>query len=42
MSEQLHSRPWQSVWEVTVKVCGVAVARLQGLNWAPILSTGAW
>jgi hypothetical protein len=28
--------------EATVNVCGVAVARLQGLSWAPILSTGTW
>lgn len=28
--------------EATVNACGVAVARLQGLSWAPILSTGTW
>jgi hypothetical protein len=28
--------------EVTVKVCGVAVARLQGQSWASPSSTGTW
>ena len=28
--------------EATVNACGVAVARLQGQSWAPILSTGTW
>jgi hypothetical protein len=28
--------------EATVKVCGVAVARLPGNSWAPPPSTGAW
>jgi hypothetical protein len=28
--------------EVTVKVCGVAVTRLQGKSWTPILPNGAW
>jgi hypothetical protein len=28
--------------EATVKDCGVAVARLQGKNWAPIPSNGTW
>jgi hypothetical protein len=27
--------------EATVKVCGVAVARLQGHSWAPTLSNGS-
>ena len=28
--------------EATVKVCGVAVARLQGNSWVPIPSKGRW
>jgi len=28
--------------EATVKVCGVAVARLQGQSWSPSPSTGTW
>ena len=28
--------------EATVKVCGVAVARLQGQSWAPPSTTGTW
>jgi hypothetical protein len=27
-------------WEATAKACGVAVAKLQGQSWAPILSNG--
>jgi hypothetical protein len=39
---------WGTLWsgdvagrEATVKVCGVAVAMLQGHSWAPTLSTGS-
>jgi len=28
--------------EVTTKVCGVIVTRLQGQSWAPTLPTGTW
>ena len=37
--------PWRLlmlVGEATVKVCGVAVVRLQGQSWAPSPSTGTW
>ena len=42
-----HNGVWGTLWsvyvavrEATVKVCGVAVARLQGHSWAPTLSNG--
>jgi hypothetical protein len=44
----LHVRVWGTPGlvdvagrEATVKVCGVAVARLQGHSWAPTLSNGS-
>lgn len=39
---QLRSGLGLAVPEATVKVCGVAVARLQGKSWAPIPSNGQW
>ena len=39
---RLHQRLLTPAVEATVKVCGVAVARLQGQSWSPSPSTGTW
>ena len=40
--QRLLRRSFDVLGEVTVKVCGVAVARLQGQSWAPPSTTGTW
>lgn len=37
---ELVDRRMSSVWEAMVKVCGVAMAMVQGHSWVPVPSNG--